>query len=156
MRTPGEGRLGTSAAGRATWRTAPSPAPFSAQIRPPWAWTMVRAIDSPRPIPVRFVLKNESKSFGRCSGAIPCAAVADADQGAVRFGLDGDEDRAPLFGHTCNRVHGVEQEDRDDLLDLDPVTDDRDRVRRGPDVDRHLSSPCLGAQASARPRAPLR
>ena len=41
------------------------------RMRPPCASTSVRAIESPSPMPVRLVVKNESNSFGRCSGAMP-------------------------------------------------------------------------------------
>jgi hypothetical protein len=45
---------------------------FAAQIRPPCCATIECAIDRPRPIPCDFVMKNDSKSFGKCVAAIPC------------------------------------------------------------------------------------
>ena len=51
--------------------TVPTPGSLSARMRPPCASTMVRAIDSPSPMPRCLVLKNESNSFGRCSDAMP-------------------------------------------------------------------------------------
>src|SRR5262249_29449562 len=44
--------------GRRTRNIAPFPVLLSAHIRPPWASTMVRAMDNPIPMPCGFVEKN--------------------------------------------------------------------------------------------------
>ena len=81
--------------GQLDLETAPSPGPFSAQIRPPWASTIVRAIDRPSPMPLRLVLKNESKSLRQVLGRDAVTAIAHRDVDAVGAVLDGHDDRAP-------------------------------------------------------------
>src|ERR1700722_6690173 len=51
--------------------TAPPPVWFSAQICPLWARTMVRAMESPMPMPFFLVVKNGSKTSLSLSCGIP-------------------------------------------------------------------------------------
>jgi hypothetical protein len=45
-----------STVGTVNWKTVPDGSIASAQSRPPWASMMERQIDSPIPIPLRFVV----------------------------------------------------------------------------------------------------
>src|SRR5207247_10971615 len=52
---------GAPTSGKMKWKVAPPPALFVAQMTPPCASMIDRAIASPIPMPSRFVVKNGSK-----------------------------------------------------------------------------------------------
>jgi hypothetical protein len=54
--------FGTETSGSLKRNVAPPPVRFSAHIRPPWASTIVRAMDKPIPMPFGFVVKNGSNT----------------------------------------------------------------------------------------------
>src|SRR5579883_307606 len=63
--------LSAETRGRLRLKTAPPPGRCSAQMRPWWASTIVRAIDSPMPMPCSLVVKNGSNTRASPSAGIP-------------------------------------------------------------------------------------
>ncbi len=95
------------------------------------------------PCPGRLVVKNESKSFGRCSGAIPWPrSRTESSTPSRRRSGRRRRSYGAVLGRIGDGVHGVEHQVDQHLLDLDPVADDRDRS----------TAPRAGARASRRRR----
>ncbi len=67
--------------GSVTEKMAPPWDWFCAVMVPPWASTMVRAIDKPMPIPAGFIEKNGSNICCKCSPEIP-EPVSDVENSA--------------------------------------------------------------------------
>src|SRR6516162_855252 len=66
-----ERRATTEASGTLNRNIAPPPLRFSAHIRPRWLSTIVRAMESPIPIPPALLVKNGSKICSALSGGMP-------------------------------------------------------------------------------------
>ena len=94
-------------------------------ICPPWDSMMVRDIDSPIPMPCRFVVTKGLKSCRRYIRRDPAARVGNFDGNHLVFGWIGGNIQLAAFGglHGLNRVA---QQIEQDLLNLNLV--DKNKV----------------------------
>ena len=103
---------------------------FSADIRPLCASTMVRAMDSPMPIPSALLVTNGSKTSFSLSAGMP-GPLSDIESSAKFSTRDV---RMLMLRSSLRRVgHRVDRIDhqvQNDLLKLNAVADDRERDRR--------------------------
>ena len=122
-RLPGYTRrsqLAGLATGRITRNRVPSPGALSTSIRPPWSWTMPWVMLRPKPVPspTALVVKNGSKICGKISSGMPQPLSATSiDDFAVPC-LGRDRDPAVGAMGRLDRLHGVDQQVQEDLVEL--------------------------------------
>ncbi len=95
-------------------------------------------MDRPSPIPVRFVLKNESKSFDKSPSANPGPWSFTETIGS-RGAFDLNQNRAPVERRVGQGVHRIHDQIDHDLLDLCLVPEDARRCCRRSKRKRHVS-----------------
>ena len=87
---------------------------------PPWFSMMRRQIESPMPRPAARDEKNGSKMLDKPVGEDAMPAIADSDHDVTGVGVRCEVDDPPLGRRRLHRMHRVDEQVHEHLLQLDP------------------------------------
>ena len=133
-----------------TRKIAPPAGLFSARILPACASVIVRAIDSPSPSPFGLVVKKESNSRFLTPASMPWPPSITAISTFPLFTRDSCSVTLRAAKRIRHRIHCIDHEVDQQLLQLNTVAIDTQRLRCGLYVDSDLTAGRLDAHQTQR------
>ena len=125
----GRGHAADLANGRTKRNAAPPSLRFSAQMRPPYISTMVRAIERPRPVPCCLVVTNEFENFLEPALGNARSVVQHRNFDLGFADLRGPEGHPPAGRDILHGVHSVQRQIEQNLLQMHVIGANGQRLR---------------------------